>query len=840
MASPFSLFRKYMKPMMVVLCGMAMLAFVVVDPLMQYLGSSPQSGPVGRDGSKVAVTWNDGKLTEDELGALVYRRRILDAFVRSVAQAGYDAAYLEGAEDLQLAVDPLMLPIEPSQGVERDVVRTQIIADKARQLGMSVSDEVALGYLDKLGRNRVTFQEMNILLNEMFSQQRINSQFVIDALRDELLKQNFLASYKFTLATQLPQQRWEDWLQVNDRVIVEAAGLKPSNFIAEIKDPTDAEVLAFYDKYKGDEVTPDFPESTELPSAAPGFRVPRHLRLQYLEANYDAVLQQVMTTVTDAEIAKFYDENKELFIKADIGAAADPSPAPGAEPAPPAEPTDEATPADDAAEELFGTPQNPTPAEAPPDATPEAADENPPTEEPPTEEPMAPAEEPAAEEPMTPAEEPMAPGGEQSRGAALAGRFRLVAFQQEQAPEADAEEPAQEPVAEPAAQTEPAEQPADPPQTESAESASASDPPSADQPAALPAETTPPITEGEATAEATEEKPVEYQPLEEVRDEIRRRLAGDKVHEQLREKMDSLLSKLNAAYLPYFDKQLSARAEKQPEPEPPAELKDLQALAEPNGLKYHDTGDVSVWELRKLPVIQTVDANNEADPRLSLLELVLLRLKNYEPVVTRDLDGNYYLAMKTLDTPGYIPELDEVHDQVVQAWKQQKASELALAKAKELAAQIEKDGVTLGDKFANDPQVPVVVTDPFSWLTYGEISPTTGVVPFRLSDPKPVVAAGPEFMRAVFQLEEGNVGAVLNHDHSIAYIVRVQQHLDDRDTLRRDFLEEMSNGWIGANTMARRHGQIAGTFLLNGLTEDADVDWKRTPDQTVSEQTDEP
>ena len=828
MASPFSLFRKYMKPLMVVLCGMAMLAFVVVDPLMQYLGTGSQSGPVGRDGSKVAVTWNGEQLTEDELGALIYRRRILDAFVRSVAQAGYNAAYLEGAEDLQLAVDPLMLPIEPSQGVERDVVRTQIIADKARQLGMSVSDEVALDYLDKLGRNRVTFRDMNVLLNEMFSQQQITSQFVLDALRDELLKQNFLASYKFSLATQLPQERWEDWLRVNDRVIVEAAGVKSSNFIAEVKEPTDAEVLAFYELYKDNEVTPDFPESTELPSAEPGFRVPRHLRVQYLQANYDDVLQQVMTTVTDAEIAKFYDENKELFIKADLGAAADPSPAPGAEPAPP-DATDEAVPADDAAEELFGTPQNPTPAEAPPDATPEAADENPPAEEPPTEEPMAPAEEPAAEEPMTPADEPMAPGDEQSRGAAAAGRFRLVAFQQEQAPESETEQPVAEPTDQP---TEPAEQPAEP-QTESAP---ASDPPSADP----PAEPTSPIAESAATAEGAEQKPVEYQSLEEVRDEIRRRLAGDKVHEQLREKMDSLLSKLNAAYLPYFDKQLSARAEKQPEPEPPAELKDLQALAEPNGLKYHDTGDVSVWELRKLPVIQTVDANDEADPRLSLLELVLLRQKNYEPVVTRDLDGNYYLAMKTLDTPGYIPELDEVRDQVVQAWKQQKASELALAKAKELAAQIEKDGVTLGDKFLNDPQVPVVVTDPFSWLTYGEISPTTGVVPFRLSDPKPVVAAGPDFMQAVSQLEEGNVGAALNHDHSIAYIVRVQQHLEDREALRRDFLEEMSNGWIGANTMARRHGQIAGTYLLNGLTEGADVDWKRPPDQTISEQTDEP
>jgi hypothetical protein len=288
--------------------------------------------------------------------------------------------------------------------------------------------------------------------------------------------------------------------------------------------------------------------------------------------------------------------------------------------------------------------------------------------------------------------------------------------------------------------------------------------------------------------------------------------------------------------LPYFDKQLSARADNTPEPEPPAELKNLQALAEPNGLQFHETGDVSLWELRKMPIARTVDADESADPRMELLMLVLHRLKNYEPVVTRDIDGNQYLVMKTSDTPGYVPKLEDVRDQVVQSWKEQKASDLALAKANELAAEIEKDGITLGDKFANDPAVEVVVTDPFSYLTYGDISPSMQFVPFRLSDPKPIVAAGPEFMKKVFELGDGKVAAVLNHDHSIAYIVRVQQHLEDREALRQDFLQEMANGWPGAVTMARGHMQMAQSALFQGITSEAGIDWKRTPDEPMPEQ----
>ena len=80
MASPFSIFRKYTKPMMVALCGMAILAFVVADPLMQYWSSNARGGESGYDGSKVVVTWKDGKLTEDQLRNLVDRRILLMEF----------------------------------------------------------------------------------------------------------------------------------------------------------------------------------------------------------------------------------------------------------------------------------------------------------------------------------------------------------------------------------------------------------------------------------------------------------------------------------------------------------------------------------------------------------------------------------------------------------------------------------------------------------------------------------------------------------------------------------------------------------------------------------------
>ena len=70
-------------------------------------------------------------------------------------------------------------------------------------------------------------------------------------------------------------------------------------------------------------------------------------------------------------------------------------------------------------------------------------------------------------------------------------------------------------------------------------------------------------------------------------------------------------------------------------------------------------------------------------------------------------------------------------------------------------------------------------TDPFSQLTRGDVAVVDGEYrrqPFRLSQPDGIVATGPDFLRRTFELKDGEVCAVLNHDHSIVYVIRVVEH----------------------------------------------------------------
>ena len=104
---------------------------------------------------------------------------------------------------------------------------------------------------------------------------------VLDALREEMLARNYLASYIFAFDTNLPEERWRDWLNVNDRVVVEAAAIPAESLLVDVPEPTEAELTAFFDEYKDAEPRPDFQWGIELPSPTPAFAVPQKVAVQY-------------------------------------------------------------------------------------------------------------------------------------------------------------------------------------------------------------------------------------------------------------------------------------------------------------------------------------------------------------------------------------------------------------------------------------------------------------------------------------------------------------------------------------------------------------------------------
>jgi hypothetical protein len=678
----------------------------------------------------------------------------------------------------------------------------------------------------------------------------VSIDFVFNALREELLARNYLMSNLYAFQTVTPQQRWQDWLRVNDRVVIEAAALPVEQYLIEVKDPTEAELKDFYEKYKNNEAAPDLIGGTEIASARPGFRVPRKIDAQFVQANFEELVSKAEGEVTDPDIAKYYEENKELFIKADTGLLDDTTqppvtaPTDGAttEPAAPADPetaapsatesnTSEtpsseapATPAKEPKEEDAATPEAPS-TETPP-ATTDGA-------EPPADDAAEPATPPATETPSTETSE--APEAEKSSQNEVSGRsaFRQVAFLQEDTTNATEEKSETAPAesAAPAEGTAPATEAA--PANEAAAPVSPSTAPPVD-PADLsvPATTDPAATTTapavEGAAAPTGEKPKEYQPLEEVRDLIRRDIAYRRVTESLDQKMNDLLDELKAEFTTYFGKVLDAESRDEKAPAPQPALADLAPLAEKNGLTPGKTGALPWLEFRDTPVGKSQDPKTGAP--LSSTFFGSEGLELYQPVLTVDVDGNRYISMKTSDTPASVPKFDDIKAEVARAWKMQKASEFALKAAEKDAKAAQESGSSLVDFFSTRPGIEVVKVDPFSQMTRGDVPDQFGNQRFRLSQPDGIAAPGPDFLRKAFELKDGEVGAALNNDHSIAYVIRAVEHQNSEEELRNAYLAE-ANTWDGLTAMMDDHVTIAQRLVSADLSGGKGLDWKRNPDR---------
>lgn len=828
----FKFFRRYQKSFIIFGGVILMFVFTIGDSLTGWLGRN-QENQGGRQASDVAVTWDGGSLTEGELDTLVQKRLMVHRFVTQVRGVGYQLAESKGLEQFQRPVVPVGGVGEDwtRNHLEADVLQDYILAQKGEEMGIRVTDAAVKKYISELGFGQLGGDEVQGIISNLMPGSAATG-IIFDALRHELtaaaVQQVYGAGFTANglLAAELPVDRWEQWRQVNDRLAIEAAAIDPSSSLIDVKDPTDDELREYYEKYKNNIQFPREVLGVQLTPPAPGFRVPRKIRVQYLRANFNEFVDRFAAEVTDEEIAEYYEENKVRFTKAasfDDLSDLDLSDTDDTEAT---EATDEAAAdADDAESEEMqedsaeGDSEDTT-EESAEAGTDEAAEE---------EKPAGDSEEPAddtansdesadgdspdsdvpdvTEEPATaeePATEPA--DGEESSAAKPRSPFRLVALQEE---------------------TDEAAGEADTSGEESTE-------PEASDDAAADSEESAGENNNEESAEESEEMETEYQPLEEVADKIRRNIAEERFFNEIDATMEEIAGKLNPAFKKYLNAKLDADALDEEPPTPPEALADLSALAKEYSLEYEESGELDGMEMQDSSIGRTeVYQKYDGNPLWRVLFGADVEL--YEPILAGDVGrfGDRYLVMKTSDEPSRVPSFEEVKAEVAKAWKQAEAAKLALEKAEKLAEKVQKADISLTDYFADDANIEVVRTEPFSQLSTGEAAFAGGPANYKLPEPEGLESIGPEFLQSVFKLKEGEVKALLNFEQSKVYLVKIADQDESAEQLRADFLQQ-TNNWPGRRMFRDNSVRIKQQSVLGSVIEDLNVEWQR-PEETAEE-----
>ena len=652
----FGVFRTYQKASMVALAILAMLAFFVLPPLLQYGGqaASLADTPVAK--------WNGGELREKGLDRAVTMKLVLNRFLAESALAA--------------GRDPAQAPRYPAD--EQAVVRTMLLAEEATKNGVVVSDAAINDYLGKLTNGQVRADQFEQIMKGLRAGGAGVSQHdLFESLRHELLAQNMLILLQRGFSGDPPGLRWDYFRRMAQSATAEVVPIDVRSFGDQIKFPGAAELRTFFDEHKED--LPD-PRSEK-----PGFREPHRAKVEYLVAKRGLFVDEISKEITDAEIAEYYEKNKATQYRARPGTspAAEPTAEAGAAAETPAEgeaagetqaPPTESAPPTEPAVPAEGTPPAAEPAPAAVDAAPATEPEAP---APPAE--PAPAVEPAAE--PAPTDKPA-----EGNGAAVArSPFRKVSFQTPDAAAAD--------------------------ETTADATAASTAAPVAE--GAAPA-----ATETEAATEAAEDA-AQFEPLEAVAEQIRAQLAAQRANARIDNVFDAVALDLARYAEDYALWQARGEAQGLKAPLPPdfkviAQVQGLEAGETPLqsadeafdadgiGRSFDFAPDPgSRFGIRQQNWVEMVYGQGAVGLRA---------------LKSRSMDGARYLSWRTVDEPEFVPTFETARPNVERAWKIVKARGLAQKRAEEIAAK-NAAAESLEAAIAGDESLQVFKVGPFFWLS---------------------------------------------------------------------------------------------------------------------------
>jgi predicted DsbA family dithiol-disulfide isomerase len=336
-------------------------------------------------------------------------------------------------------------------------------------------------------------------------------------------------------------------------------------------------------------------------------------------------------------------------------------------------------------------------------------------------------------------------------------------------------------------------------------------------------------TAGDEPSESVEAPP-SYKPLEEVQDEIRRKLALPRAQQILADRMESA----RAAMESYFRKHVvwkskPADSDRGPEPERP----DFQQLAAEYGftsgktslldpvqfLEHHDIGKSSYWDPNSFA--RGSFAQIAFNPSLLQFMARETRLEN----VTTDTEKRF-LWWKLEDQEAHVPELDDVRDDVVKAWKLIEALDEANAEAESIAKRLNENGQTLQDAYGTVLGKEIIKTDPFSWMTGLDLPSMnySNVFPSRIDGVEGVTN---DFLRDIFALAPQSAGWVVNGDHSIVYVVQIFSQSPDENELRDGFIVTGVNGHM-QRIFQESRGQLLQAWY-QGVEDQLSLVWLEDP-----------
>ena len=877
MASPFALFRRHQKILTVILTGLAMFAFILLDQVSRMESTRVMPFLFAAMGAGAFWIWGEGKkgkadgtqiLTGAVLGAVIGALPILTAPAdrgiptsigtiserelfelkqdREMANSFVRQAFNERENAFGFLLQQYMFGGNSTQ----EIVARQLLLHEADRLGISIGNSFINDFVIEVSEQKLSEQAFRRIRGQL----GLGQVQLFDLLREELRAQ---AAYRVInpVVVHLPEQYWQDFRKVNVRQSVDTTAIPVEAFTDAVAQPSDTSLRALFEQFG--ELYPMGQD--------PGFLQPQRRAIAWLEPDMKK-LEAAVGEISDADLKARYEERKESFYKKspalpdlDLPELGKPdedtpeAPEPGTAP-----PTDgDKTPAPEKPEdgskpEKPADDPNPKPegdAPATPDSPAKPAPETKtptgdvPASPPTTDKPEPKSDSPAESETPPPKSDDEnscqdEPAAETAKPADPPADTEAKAATEPPTP-ADSEKPPVAKPGEPKTPDKPAETPAAAPDKPASEP---TDKPESPAPADTPAAETPEGTDKPTDKPESTDKPetpkVEYEPFEDVRDELLKLVKEERTRELVDERVKQAVDKIGQLRRTLRteiqattsasdtseavdDTESFEARQKAQEAELGKRLAENAATwAAENGFQFRETEALSQQELvdhedygksiavardpfdmeafsrnqfRQMPQTLTVAQ------RLFSASSALFVVETSEGQSSDPDAGEVKFAWwVTRDVEAHVATFDEagVRKQVEKAHRLREAQPVAEKRAEAIAALIteglKKDSgepgilATMSDAVAEQTvtgdkdsvQLTVLPSPPFSWLQRSfsgmQSNPFAQQPQVEFGRIPGVEGAGDEFMQTVTEMQVGEVKAIPNFDRSVYYVVHVK------------------------------------------------------------------
>ena len=835
MASPFKWFRKNQKTAYVLLGLMAIISFIVLPAILQYMGGS----------GTVAVTFATsryGKIDSAKLNQITTNTTNLAQF--------YEQLALEIGVQYQMQCYNLEMAARAVRATSQDqAVEQWLIVQYMRDQGFSVSREDVGAYLSRLTYNPTISQSYatQSVYRKAVDALGSNDRYVTSLVGNQILLEQFYSMSAASVGELTPTAEFDWHNRFNRRMKIEAIPVSVSDFTAAVTAPTKKELKKFFEDNKIRDRNPT--------SADSGFSIPAMIQGEYVF--YDKSMLNP-EEVTDEEVEKYYEENKEQFVERPMTSpgfsGVTPSGAVGTfiSPETPVDVTETVTEQEQPNVEAPVEPVTEQPTETEPvTETPAPAD--------------APAQDPVVQDldsVETPASVTDEVPAETTSWNIYNVPLRLVSYQAEEeqtdvtaASEADAvpAEQAEQPATDnlPAADDAPAaDENVTEPQIGGESSPIIVLPPGAGIGGSAlggsglssfgsglggmtsPFGQTPMPNLGGSTIPAL----VTYRPLDDtLKGEIREMIARQKMNEKLKQVQDVMSE--------HYKEYIKALQQNKQVP-----LPDIASLAKSLGLKYVNLGSTDYFGLFEKHFNFAGSVMME-DERFTMVSEAIFQgqgtVGEKRAALAMDWrEGTEYLFWITKYSEPRIPNYDEegMTEQVEARWRMVEARPLAKQKAEELAEAVKKSEGSFIEYFTAHPNNDVKAmtgTEFFTWLTpsytgasLGEVC-ESGVMPREsLRDNVVLKNLGNDFMQTVYNLEPGQVAVAHNEPQDTFYVVRMLEVVPTEDAAFDAFvLDSPDSRNLYRQAAMQDRARKLQQGALKKVTEKSNFVWKVKPSE---------